>query len=321
LLQGSYRRSTGVRPEESEKADVDVIVVTSLDKEKTTPDQALKKFVPFLDEHYKGKYEIQGRSIGIELSYVKLDLVPTATDLHDAVQAARYHDIWAAASRIQEDFDDDDSLLRSSLLAVSRKGFNSPLFIPDREVKQWVRTHPVAQIAWTMEKNAKCNTHYINVVKAIKWWRRVNHPTPEHPKSYPLEHIVGDCCPDNTPSVAKGVTEALEEIADRYKLEAMTQQTPFLADRGVPEHDVLKRVDGKDFAAFYEQACDAAKTARKALEAQSKHESAELWRKLFGKEFPEAPPDDRGGNDGDSGGKGGYTKRDQETRLDQRRFA
>ena len=135
LLQGSYRRSTGVRPKEREKADVDVIVVTSLDKDKTTPEQAIKKFVPFLDKHYSAKYTIQGRSIAIELSHVSLDLVPTATGLQEL---ARYRQIWAAAGRIQEDVEDDDSMLRSVLIEASRKGFNSPVFIPDREAKQWV---------------------------------------------------------------------------------------------------------------------------------------------------------------------------------------
>ncbi len=35
-------------------------------------------FVPFLEKHYKDKYRIQGRSIGISLSYVDLDIVPTS---------------------------------------------------------------------------------------------------------------------------------------------------------------------------------------------------------------------------------------------------
>lgn len=70
FLQGSYRRSTAVKPKNGNKSDVDVIVVTKLDSEEFTPEEALDLFVPFLEKHYKDKYRIQGRSIGISLSYV-----------------------------------------------------------------------------------------------------------------------------------------------------------------------------------------------------------------------------------------------------------
>src|SRR5271154_3386023 len=78
FLQGSYRRATAVRPLNDKRADVDVIVVTSINKEKTTPAQAIAKFLPFVEKHYKGKYRLQGRSIAIELSYVDLDIVITS---------------------------------------------------------------------------------------------------------------------------------------------------------------------------------------------------------------------------------------------------
>ena len=78
FLQGSYRRSTAVKPKNGDKSDVDIIVVTKLDSEEYTPKEALNIFVPFLDKYYKDKYRLQGRSIGISLSYVNLDIVPTS---------------------------------------------------------------------------------------------------------------------------------------------------------------------------------------------------------------------------------------------------
>ena len=47
FLQGSYRRSTAVKPKNGNKSDVDVIVVTKLDSEEYTPEEALNLFVPF----------------------------------------------------------------------------------------------------------------------------------------------------------------------------------------------------------------------------------------------------------------------------------
>src|SRR5216683_822604 len=49
-----------------------------LREDEYTPALALEVFVPFLEKHYRGKYKKQGRSIGIELSYVDIDLVITA---------------------------------------------------------------------------------------------------------------------------------------------------------------------------------------------------------------------------------------------------
>lgn len=62
----------------------------------------------------------------------------------------------------------------------------------------------------------------------------------KHPKSYPLEHFIGDCCPDDIKSVAEGVVLTLENIVSQYT------NKPFLADRGVPEHDVLHELQMKN---------------------------------------------------------------------------
>ena len=57
-----------------------------------------------------------------------------------------------------------------------------------------------------MGKNNSCNGHYINVVKAIKWSHRFMRKDMKYPKGYPLEHMIGVCCPDSITSVAQGVT-------------------------------------------------------------------------------------------------------------------
>jgi len=139
----------------------------------------------------------------------------------------------------------------------------------------------------------------------LKWWRRVRHPEVKHPKGYPLEHLIGACCPDGITSLAEGVTQSLEAIVRRYESYARVKQTPSLWDHGVPEHNVLHRVSGEDFSIFLSQVKDAAQIARRALDADTVGESAEAWQELFGDVFPKAP-----GGDGDkSSGKGGYTKR------------
>jgi len=78
FLQGSIRRSTAIRPSGDKRPDVDIVVVTNIDYTQTTPQQAMDRFKPFLDKHYGGKWRPQGRSFGIGLSHVDMDLVITA---------------------------------------------------------------------------------------------------------------------------------------------------------------------------------------------------------------------------------------------------
>lgn len=297
FLQGSYRRSTAVRPKNGNRSDVDIIVVTKMDKNEVEPEEALNVFEPFLKKYYDGKYRKQGRSWGIEMSHVDLDLVPTSAPsiaeqglLGNQVVLSDY-DISEVSEKAQvllENGSTDDSWYRdySNLFCQGEDETDwkeDPLYIPDREADSWDKTHPLAQIAWTYNKNSKCNGHFVNVVKCLKWWRKEKYPDVKHPKSYPLEHFIGDCCPDGIDSVAEGVTLTLEKIASDYP------KKPILKDRGVPEHDVFGRLSDKDYEAFYESVCEAAIIARKAYDAKTTEESAKYWRDLFGNKFPQPP--------------------------------
>jgi hypothetical protein len=253
-----------------------------------------------LNRHYKGQWKYQGRSISIETGDVDLDMVITAApslQTVEMVKAARFAD-----DSTLEDLDEWPESLDlvtfgqdqfSKVLKRSADGSDDwklePLRIPDRDAQCWRDTHPLAQLAWTWNKNRVTGGHYINVVKAIKWWRRVRHATPKYPKGYPVEHLIGVCCPDGITSVAEGVTRTLETIVANCGAYAAAKISPFLRDHGVPEHNVFQRVEGADFAVFYSQVQDAAKIARRALNATTVKASADAWRELFGSEFPEAP--------------------------------
>jgi hypothetical protein len=160
------------------------------------------------------------------------------------------------------------------------------LYIPDQEANCWVETNPLEQIRWTRDKNKMTNSHYINVVKAIKWWRVCNLIDLKHPKGYPIEHMIGDCCPDAVVSVAEGIVKTLESIVDKYAWYRTNKITPSLPDRGVASHNVWKRVSDEDFVAFYDFVKAAALTARQAYDSELVSEALELWRELFGSEFP-----------------------------------
>jgi hypothetical protein len=330
FLQGSYRRATAVRPfEDQKKSDVDVIVVTKLDRNEVKPRQALDLFKPFLEKHYKGKFKAQGRSWGIELSYVELDLVPTSAPSEAVSQLIESASVQTEET-LEEARDWRLSLAWRSgkplgAIAIHEKAADEqwrkePLWIPDREAQVWERTHPLAQIVATQTKNTNCNGHYINVVKCLKWWRTTQRPKPKYPKSYPLEHLSCVNCSDGIQSVAAGVVSTLECIRDNYQTDAMNKRTPWVSDHGVPEQNVLRRVSGGDFAAFHGYITEAADLARRAYEEEDLRESVIMWGELFGDRFPEPPPKkDSGGEPPDK--QGGYTPRKGVSIIGGGRFA
>jgi len=329
FLQGSYARKTVVRPITSKRSDVDIVVVTNLHPDDWTPAQAMELFEQFVKKYYAGKYRPQNRSIGIELSYVELDLVITSSPLLAVRESERKllqksvpspdviaeRKLLRAAESMTEDVElqslddlNDDLFLeawqppsggyiRKSATATDWR--DVPLDIPDCQLECWEPTHPLAQKAWTTTKNADCKGKYLHVVRALKWWWvNLNHPDQQRPKGYPLEHLIGQTCPTGIETVAEGVTRTLEETVRRYEMLWLLGNKPVLPDHGVPGHDVFAGVDSDQFAYFYDEVTAAAITARAALDADNRDDSVKLWRKLFGSRFPDPPTsgDDRGGH-------------------------
>lgn len=315
FLQGSYRRSTAIRPKGGKRSDVDIIVVTKFHEDEFTPSSAMDMFKPFLERYYKDKWRPQGRSFGIELSYVELDLVitscPSLSELglfkteavmsDDSIELARdwrLNESWVA---LAERFYRADAGVKLAKSMQEPEWKSQPLRIPDREANLWEPTHPLEQIRWTRDMNSRCDGHFVNIVKAIKWWRLENFDEPKHPRGFPLERLIGECCPsDGILSIAEGVTRTLETIVTKYAATVKSGGKPKLPDYGVETHDVFKRITESDFAAFYEQVKDGAILARRAFDSQDRTESGERWRKLLGSKFP-APPE------GSSGTRAGFS--------------
>ncbi len=150
FLQGSYRRSTVVRPKTGEHSDVDIIVVTNLHEDEYKPKHAMNKFKPFLDEYYKGKWEPQGRSMGIKLSQVDLDLVITSAPSEAEAEklksaSVRYiGDVESASDWVlnadwvpfeeRYSYQDQYAQKDSSLINPWKL---EPLRIPDRDANEW----------------------------------------------------------------------------------------------------------------------------------------------------------------------------------------
>lgn len=230
--------------------DVDVICVLDIDKDLTEPIVLLRWLEQALLNYYDD-VRVQGRSIGITTSDgFCLDLVP----------------------------------------GTPQNGDDGPLWIPDREAKAWVGTHPKGQIEFARARNASTDGFYVQTVKLMKHWRDRVPSELARPKSYVLETLVAETMGSSPPlSHAKAVVTVLEGMCDRHGCWVGTGSVPTIADPGYPSVNVAKRWRPTEFDAFMEQTQTAATTARTALEESDEEASVKGWRRLFGIEF--APPD------------------------------
>lgn len=281
FLQGSFARSTGVRPiNRDDKLDVDLVVVTRFDCRKVTAKEALNAFVPFLDKYYKDLYRIQGRSIGIKIGNCSVDLVPTALPSKTVelfVTEAFNTDEYAEKFFMADSF--TNAIKKFARQDESWK--NEPLKIPDKDAGKWDDTHPMAQILWTKRKNADTDGGYIRLVRALKWWKKNFCKKADTVKSYPLEHFIGHCCPSKNENLATLLVHTLSKMAS-YGVGSK----PNLPDHGVPQHDVFGRVSSEDYKNFITEIRNLFKKAQAALDEQDNYESSVKWREIFGDKFP-----------------------------------
>ncbi|MFD2609167.1 hypothetical protein ACFSR9_06905 [Deinococcus taklimakanensis] len=301
FLQGSYARHTMNNPEDM--ADVDIIVVTNLHEQQWTPDQVLTMFATWLGNQY-GQHRVSknGRSVNLALDDVEVDLVPTSAPSEAVLMDYRAYSLESVAKAFQpgrqDELLDADEVFGPSINSVSNGDWaTEPLRIPDLHAECWQDTHPLAALEYTRQKNREHQRRFLRVVRAIKWWRKRVSGGPDHPKSYPVEHMVGDACTSPFETVAEGITLTLEQMQHQYAPLYLAKRKPLLHPRGLelhPSADVLALLTDNDFCRFYEQLQVAAASARYALGLDDPHESGKAWRRVLGDEFP-VPPPGRGG--------------------------
>lgn len=145
FLQGSYRRSTIIKPAAGQSSDVDVVVVTNINENEYTPDEALDLFTGFLEENYPKQFERQGRSWGIHANGVDIDLVPTSAPsealsksraLNDAVFSSLDVESATSQAALSKIYGSRTAVNINSILENNDwKG--EALRIPDREAGVW----------------------------------------------------------------------------------------------------------------------------------------------------------------------------------------
>ncbi len=224
--------------------DVDVICILDINHKVTPPDVLLSWVEGIVSKYYK-EVRPQGRSIGAAgKSGVWLDIVPATPVI----------------------------------------GADGPLWIPDRDAKQWVQTHPKGQIAACNERNKTTNGYFVQVVKLLKAWRDRLPTQSCQLKSYILESLIHKTI--GTPSSHAGaIVSVLGGIESNYGAYRGTNVVPAIADPGYPSVNVMKRLPAKEFDDFMIQVKSAAQVARSAYDSKDEATSRKLWRQIFGSTF------------------------------------
>jgi predicted nucleotidyltransferase len=225
--------------------DVDVILLIEMDHKATEPEIVVAWLQEALQRHYT-KVRSQGRSVQVTTATgFDLDVVPS--------------------------------------VPISSR--NGPVWIPDREVQQWVATHPKGQLAFGVEKNDSTEGYYKPLVKIMKYWRdRLPNET-ARAKSYILESLVAGCLPSKPKSFGHGVAEIFRSIFSINSPYLSLNIVPKIQDPGYPSVNVAKRWKFSEFSAFMVEIESSHNIAIKALATEGESESVKLWRKLFSNKF------------------------------------
>lgn len=228
--------------------DVDVICVLDIDTNVTEPTVLLRWLETALIKYY-GDVRPQGRSIGITTSDgFCLDVVPGTPQIEGAV--------------------------------------DGPIWIPDRDAKLWVGTHPKGQIKFSEDRNFRTDGFYVQVVKMAKHWRDRLPSVQARPKSYIVETLVAETMGASAPASHAGAAlKVLDGIWARYGSWVGTGRVPTITDPGYATVNVAKRWQAAEFDAFMTHVRASATIARQAYEETDQGRAVAAWRRLFGNEF------------------------------------
>ncbi len=225
--------------------DVDIILLIDLDHQKVTPNVVVTWLEGVLLKYYSSVTR-QDRSVGVTTDNdFCLDVVPAVPISH-------------------------------------RDG---PVWIPDREVKNWVSSHPKGQIMFSTQRNNGTGGRYKPLVKIMKFWRDRLANEQAKAKSYILESLVAESLLSEPPSYGQAVADIFNSIYQKYSLYLTSRSVPTISDPGYPLVNVAKRWTFEEFSSFLNEIKSSRAVAKAALDSSDENESVKLWRKLFGLKF------------------------------------
>ena len=236
--------------------DVDVVVVVDEELHSWEPEKVLALLNDTLADYdeYKRRRRQNRRSIQVSLADIDMDIVPT----------------------------------------VALYGPDEELRIPDRNVKEWMRTHPKGHINWTQGLNGATTVvgsqgTLVPLVKMLKQWKTTRFGDNRHPKGFIIETLAGYLHDPKADSWEEVFTRFLERFLAQYGSYRNIGIVPTLQDPGLPGESIKTGMTAADFMRLIDEAEKSVAIARKAIELEAdgrEREGAILWQQIFGKLYP-----------------------------------
>ena len=247
-LIGSYARHTAI----CDIKDVDVLVFLPESALDRTPESVLRELKGVLQEYPNATVETSPQRRSIRMDFPEedctIDIVP----------------------------------------AVAKDGIEKPLQIPDRRQREWIRSDPLGYGDTLSAANADHGRKLVPEVKLSKAWRDEQMQR-RKTKSYLLEVIVYQAVTGGVitlagKSTAQNLCDFFEYIEAKWRsLMDEGSGTPRVRD---PQLGTILKWERSHFETFMRRIREAARAARKALDAESNEDAAKEWEKVFGDLWP-----------------------------------
>lgn len=189
---------------------------------------------------------------------------------------------------VQVKFETEDFYL-DVVPCIAPYGLDNPIYVPDWGYESWIESHPLGVVQLIEDLEAEHPGKFRSLARLFKKFR--NHRMKYmRPKSYWLVALtikaVRSGAVDTNNTLAEAFDQLLTWIYDTFE--------PYLDDEdAVPEiadpmlgHNVAHNWDRHDFIAFMDRLDEAKGWTASALASPDKDAAIQLWKKVFGDEFP-----------------------------------
>lgn len=257
-LVGSYGRSTAIK----NIKDVDIVLFVDASYRETSIRsllnlvcRVLKQLPEFLDDCGPVETRRQRRSVNVTLSNhdLSIDIVP---------------------------------------VGLTGEGTDGILIVPDRGWDQWVATQPLGYGALLSEVNSDHNGKIVPQIKLWKHWRDTKLKRGQA-KSYWLETlVVRHIRKEGVETSGKGTgllfADLCDSIYDKFKPTLdQADKVPVVPDNKLG-NNVAWNWERSHFETFMTRLDESRKWARRALNTDDEEVAVELWKRVFGDEFPDS---------------------------------
>ncbi len=164
----------------------------------------------------------------------------------------------------------------------ARHGSTAPIQVPRRN-EGWHDSDPRGYTNWCRTQGAQ----FSRTVRMLKRWRDFQQSDRRKVKSIVLQVLVGQFYAGggNDEDAVVAVFTGIESLLD-----GLPGSVPSVPNPILPTEDLTARWLLADYRDFRKEVGQAAAIAKQAIASSSTTESHELWRQLFGPDFPPTPP-------------------------------